>query len=256
MRISKTFLALTGLCGVVLTCLIGWAEDARGPATSGVGLFGAPASSADALTEKDAERYSRSRNATPTVINFRGGFPDAKTDEPAGVPGQPLFPMDPPQPAHPTPIGGVDLVNGPYGDTEFPVAAPPPSPFPTEQPAAPVSETNLFPAAPMPATGNAGFNPNLVEPAPPVEAPPEAIPTAKSSAVAPVDFPVQAATGPQTAQVSLEWIKRTEINVGQECQCDLQVKNTGEIPARNVSVIAEFPASGAFAANNRAATRG
>ncbi len=50
-------------------------------------------------------------------------------------------------------------------------------------------------------------------------------------------------TGPQTATVTLEWIKRTEINVGQECQCDLVVKNTGGLSARDVTVEAAVPAT-------------
>lgn len=43
--------------------------------------------------------------------------------------------------------------------------------------------------------------------------------------------------------VSVEWVKHGEINVGQECACDLVVKNSGKVPAREVVVEAIFPAS-------------
>jgi uncharacterized repeat protein (TIGR01451 family) len=57
-----------------------------------------------------------------------------------------------------------------------------------------------------------------------------------------LDVNVRPTTGPQSAVVTLEWVKRTEVNVGQPCQCDLLVKNAGEIPASNISVRASFPA--------------
>jgi len=53
------------------------------------------------------------------------------------------------------------------------------------------------------------------------------VPAAESSRVAP--------------QVSLEWIKDTEINIGQECELKLVVKNTGSSPAADVEVSAFFP---------------
>ena len=43
--------------------------------------------------------------------------------------------------------------------------------------------------------------------------------------------------------VSVEWVKLGEINVGQECACDLLVKNSGKVSAREVVVEAIFPAS-------------
>lgn len=49
------------------------------------------------------------------------------------------------------------------------------------------------------------------------------------------------ATG--TPSVSVEWVKHGEINVGQECTCDLVVKNSGKVSAREVVVDAIFPAS-------------
>ncbi len=46
-----------------------------------------------------------------------------------------------------------------------------------------------------------------------------------------------------TPTVSVEWTNHGEINVGQECACDLLVKNTSRVPARQVVVEAFFPAS-------------
>ncbi len=43
--------------------------------------------------------------------------------------------------------------------------------------------------------------------------------------------------------VTVEWAKKTDINVGQECQIELVVKNTGTVPATNVNVDATFPNS-------------
>ncbi len=49
------------------------------------------------------------------------------------------------------------------------------------------------------------------------------------------------ATGPQTPSVTIEWKQQSAINVGQECQCDLVVKNTGDTNASGVEVEAFFP---------------
>ena len=46
-----------------------------------------------------------------------------------------------------------------------------------------------------------------------------------------------------TPSVSVEWVKLGGINVGQECACELVVKNTGKVSARQVVVEAMFPAS-------------
>lgn len=50
-------------------------------------------------------------------------------------------------------------------------------------------------------------------------------------------------TASGTPSVSVEWVKHGEINVGQECSCDLIVKNSGKVSARAVVVDATFPAS-------------
>ncbi len=49
------------------------------------------------------------------------------------------------------------------------------------------------------------------------------------------------ASGPQTPTVTIEWKQQGAINVGQECQCDLVVKNSGETDASGVEVEAYFP---------------
>jgi len=52
-----------------------------------------------------------------------------------------------------------------------------------------------------------------------------------------------AANGDQTPQVTVQWVKKSDINVGQECQCDLVVKNAGKVSARDIAVDAYFPPS-------------
>ncbi|QDT31905.1 DUF11 domain-containing protein [Thalassoglobus polymorphus] len=49
------------------------------------------------------------------------------------------------------------------------------------------------------------------------------------------------ASGPQTPSVTIEWKQQSAINVGQECQCDLVVKNSGKTDASSVEVEAFFP---------------
>lgn len=51
------------------------------------------------------------------------------------------------------------------------------------------------------------------------------------------------ASGQQTPTVTIEWIKRSHINVGQECRCDLVVKNNGRISVKDIAVDAYFPES-------------
>ena len=49
--------------------------------------------------------------------------------------------------------------------------------------------------------------------------------------------------GPQTPLVTIAWEKQGDINVGQKCQFDLVVKNSGNTPARDVEIEASFPDS-------------
>lgn len=50
-------------------------------------------------------------------------------------------------------------------------------------------------------------------------------------------------SGPQTPTITLHWIKQSDVNVGQECQCQLHVTNAGDVSARNVAIDAFFPSS-------------
>ncbi len=67
--------------------------------------------------------------------------------------------------------------------------------------------------------------------------------SARSSRPASMSDRMTASKQNGTPSVSVEWIKRSEINVGQECLCDLVVKNTGKMSAREVVVEAFFPAT-------------
>lgn len=62
---------------------------------------------------------------------------------------------------------------------------------------------------------------------------------ARHEAVATSPAPVLA--GPVAPQVTVEWVKRGEFNVGQECQADLVVRNTGSTAVSNVAIDAFFP---------------
>lgn len=44
-------------------------------------------------------------------------------------------------------------------------------------------------------------------------------------------------------RLTVRWVKRSDINVGQPCECDLIVKNHGLMPANDVAVEAHFPKS-------------
>ncbi len=63
-------------------------------------------------------------------------------------------------------------------------------------------------------------------------------PAASNAATSPTTV---AAT--ETAAITLEWSKQSEINVGQECECRLAVKNTGKVAAREVAVDVQFPST-------------
>ncbi|MFO0917685.1 MAG: hypothetical protein U0872_05145 [Planctomycetaceae bacterium] len=47
-------------------------------------------------------------------------------------------------------------------------------------------------------------------------------------------------TGPQQTSITLEWVKKSDFNVGQESQVELVVKNTGSSPADHLVVEAVF----------------
>lgn len=70
--------------------------------------------------------------------------------------------------------------------------------------------------------------------------PAEPVKTA-AAPTAPVAMATAPVQGPQTSQVTVEWAKRGEFNVGQECLVDLIVKNLGDTPVSQVAVDAYFP---------------
>jgi uncharacterized repeat protein (TIGR01451 family) len=49
--------------------------------------------------------------------------------------------------------------------------------------------------------------------------------------------------GSQTPVVTVQWVKKSPLSVGQECACDLVIKNGGSVTAKEVSVDAYFPAT-------------
>lgn len=69
---------------------------------------------------------------------------------------------------------------------------------------------------------------------------PAAAPSGKAAAASPK---AAADNGPQTPQVTIEWVKKGDINVGQECQIELHVKNSGSVAASQVAVDGLFPST-------------
>ncbi len=47
---------------------------------------------------------------------------------------------------------------------------------------------------------------------------------------------VKPQTGPQESCVQVEWVKKTDISLGRECECDLVVTNTGDSAVRSIEV--------------------
>lgn len=72
-------------------------------------------------------------------------------------------------------------------------------------------------------------------------------PTAPTAPTAPAGKAIAATragvsdTGAQTPQITIEWVKKGDINVGQECQLELRVKNSGTVTASQVAVDGLFP---------------
>lgn len=81
-------------------------------------------------------------------------------------------------------------------------------------------------AAPMPESGSTGEGTRAAK----------STPVAASSANRSV-----VDSGPQTPQVTIEWVKKGDLNVGQECHFELHVKNNGTAIASQVAVDTIFP---------------
>ncbi len=286
MRFGVKFLALTGLCGLALTCLMGLAEDSPAPEMMGEDFLPIPPAHSDPASHQPPVKYSRNRKPEPPMTDAFSGFAPAEQAGSAPAPPIPAIPPMPSKSAEPSadnppffPLGtelptaparelAADLEHPEHQTSEFaplpsrptrpeqtlPVIRPVPVqelPTAKREPAPLPSTATLFPdeSEPTPAAKVSEFNPLESSPAPLKNAPQAVtVPAmlAKPAKPAAEPFPkisIEPSTGPQTAVVSLEWVKRTEVNVGQECECDLIVKNAGEIPANNVSVLARFPAT-------------
>lgn len=93
--------------------------------------------------------------------------------------------------------------------------------------------TDAAPAEVTPATPDA---PRAMPPLPPLGSLPPIHP-ANSKLVE----TTSAAVGLQSPSVSVQWVKHGEVNVGQECQCELVATNSGQGTATDVSIEALFP---------------
>lgn len=92
-----------------------------------------------------------------------------------------------------------------------------------------------------------GLRPSSAPPMPDFDSKADAPVTVPTKAtgvpVAPAGRATTAASeaGPITPQVTIEWTKKGDINVGQECQVELHVKNNGSVTTSQVAVDAVFP---------------
>jgi len=125
-----------------------------------------------------------------------------------------------------------------FPQTDFSNAGFPEStePLPAESLPSEPLPTEPLPAGPLPAGLN-GFgdeNQDIINQPPRSEDP------ALGSGL---NANAEVAVGPQTPSISLEWVKRSDVNVGQECLCDLVVKNSGKTAAKDVAIDAYFPKS-------------
>lgn len=249
MRFGIKFLAITGLCALALSCLMGLAEDGPAPELEGPSFLALPPGQSEPAADQPPTKYSRNRATNLPMADGFSSLPPGEQSNPATPAGnQPFFPLESELPS----AQGLDddafhaeFQESNQAPRQPPVVPVQENPPPQLEPAATPGQATLFPPEPTPIpAGNATvFNPAESTPAPveklKVEPVIPALPTSEPLA----NVPAEPTTGPQTAVVTLEWVKRTEVNVGQECQCDLLVKNAGEIPAQNVSVRAAFPAS-------------
>ena len=236
MRFGIKFLALTGLCALVLTGLMGLAEDGPPQEPTGPDFLALPPGQSEPASESPPAKYSRNRDNAPVENSLE--IPEALPAAPAPPAGnQPFFPLGSPLPPAPGEHAEDERLRAEYPPA--PSAPQPPAVVPVI-PAEPA--TTMFPAEPAPTATVQFIEPEPV-PAEAGSATVSPVLAAVPRSEPPADIPVQPSAGPQNAIITLEWVKRTEINVGQECQCDLVVKNAGEIAAHNVSVRAMLPTS-------------
>lgn len=115
----------------------------------------------------------------------------------------------------------------------------------------PFEPTESEPKAEGESDGKAGGNPfESKPPVPPVDGDKKDASESKvkqaaftKTAVKKLPRLSQAPNAPRTPMVTVRWVKKSDINVGQNCRCDLVVKNSGQMTARYVSVEVAFPAT-------------
>ncbi len=131
--------------------------------------------------------------------------------------------------------------------TVKPLAARPSTPasanLPLDESFAPPQKTAATSAAPAPALVDLPLEEPAFPPkGRPAAAPPVVRPAPMLAEPAPRNEYItsSAAKGSATG-VTAEWVKKSEIAIGQECLCELVVKNRTDLPVRDVEVEAYFP---------------
>jgi uncharacterized repeat protein (TIGR01451 family) len=193
------------------------------------------AGSEDALPLK-----ASSRKLPSPIINAAHEESADEASEPSIQPVRAIAPApDESKPAK-APVAKRQIPDLPYINelvpSDIPVAPPPPegkikpaaAAAPAAQPKAADSTTNSKPAAATPTSAK-------------TLAPATNAKTVVPVAAAPA--PVVATTNGPQPTVSLQWVARGDVNVGQECKCELIVKNTSGVAAKDVVVEAHFPST-------------
>ncbi|MGQ0635611.1 MAG: hypothetical protein ACT4QC_13435 [Planctomycetaceae bacterium] len=155
--------------------------------------------------------------------------------------------LPPPKaPATRTATRSDDLTDSQGSDADAPAPAPPAANKTAKTPAA---RTTRPASAARPATGvaakparpatTAAAQPATRAAAKPVQTTAAEYEPAPKAAV--VQTSAVASESGDVPMISLRWVPRGELNVGQECKCGLAVKNTGKLAARDIVVEAYFP---------------
>lgn len=110
-------------------------------------------------------------------------------------------------------------------------------------PASRKAATAAKPTTAKPATQTSSSKPAAAKATPTKPVPVKAVSATRSAEVLSVAGPGVAAadSGPQSPGITVQWVRRGEFNVGQECDVDLVVQNTSKSAVRSVMTEAIIP---------------
>ncbi len=207
--------------------------------------------SADPVVHAEFERLPGQRDAIEQVAAGPGGFGPQSSVDSFGRPLPGMAEVPGPQAAPAPEVSNASLLSQPVAVESFGPAARPYVRQQTDD--RPRNVTFVRSAS----------RPDVVTPVRPdsrdvvqVSAVQTAAETVKAGPVAIGAVAAREQRQAQTPEVTLEWVTHSGINVGQECECDLVVRNSGLIPARQIEVVARFPASARIVSTDPAPVTG